>query len=67
MADEHDPVAFKAKLQAWRDGGMNVTFGGKDGHGSKNIWHNDQSRWAKERDQVADLKAAGLPFDRAPS
>lgn len=68
MTSEHDPVAFAEKLRHWREnGGLSLTFGGRDGTLSKEEFHNKPSRFQRERNIIADLKASGKPFDRAPT
>lgn len=57
----HDPEAFKAKLAFWREHGMpSPTFSG-----GRDAFHNEASVHQRERDHVAQLKAAGVSFDRA--
>ena len=66
MATEsHDPEAFAEKLRHWRtNGGLNVTFGGVHGYGTRSDFHELPSVAQRERDHVRELKAAGIEFDR---
>lgn len=62
---EHDPDAFKAKLQSWREGGMNVfTYGGRSGYTNRKDFHTLPSRFQQERDHVAEMTKAGVAFER---
>jgi hypothetical protein len=66
--ESHDPEAFKAKLAAWREnGGLNVTFGGRHGYGTRQDFHEQPSVAQRERDHVRELQAAGVEFDRPRS
>jgi hypothetical protein len=61
----HDPEAFKQKLREWREkGGLNFTFGGRDGYVTREDWHDKPSLKKQENDHVAELTAAGIKFDR---
>ena len=66
MASEsHDPDAFAEKLRHWREnGGLNFTFGGRHGYGSRSEFHDQPSVAQRERRHVAELKAAGVEFER---
>lgn len=60
-----DPEALKAKLKAWREEGMTVfSF---SVHGTRKDFHELPSTFQREREHVAELKAAGIPFERASS
>lgn len=62
---DHDPVAFAEKLRAWRREGMTVfTYGGRRGIGSKTDFHEQPSVKARENAHVAEMKEAGVPFER---
>lgn len=52
---------LKEKLAYWRQHGMpSPTFAG-----GRDAFHNEASVHQRERDHVAQLKAAGVSFDRA--
>lgn len=63
---EHDPEAFKAKLQAWRKEGMNV-FSFSYGGSNRRDFHELPSVQARERAHVRLLKERGIEFERARS
>ncbi len=64
----HDPVAFKEKLAYMREnGGPSFTYGGRGGYGCRKDFHELPSVVQRERDHVAELKAAGVEFERARS
>lgn len=69
MATEsHDPDAFREKLRYMREhGGPSFTFGGRNGNGSRTDFHELPSTVQREREHVAELKAAGVEFERARS
>lgn len=64
MASEHDPAAFKAKLQAWRTEGMNV-FSYSYGGGCKKDYHELPSVYQRDRDHRAEMDRAGISYERA--
>lgn len=67
MADEHvsehDPVAFAAKLKAWREEGCNI-FSFSFAGGNRRDFHELPSVAQRERDHVRELTEAGIDFDR---
>lgn len=66
MPDEHDPEAFKAKLKAWREGGCNIfSFSSGRQGGDRQTWHDMPSVAQRERNHIAELRGAGMEFDRA--
>ena len=58
-----DPEAFKAKLQAMREGtGLSVSY--SYGGGDRQTFHNAPSVRERERRQVERMQKAGIQFDR---
>lgn len=45
---------------------MNITWNGLDGYGEgRKDFHDKPSKFAREKQAIAELKEAGIEFDRA--
>lgn len=58
MADEE--ISFRDKLRS-----ISFTYGGKGGYGTREQFHDMPSVAQRERDHVAELRKAGVDFERA--